>query len=143
MTLVPRDRILRNYHRMGPTKFHSFVQRVAKSLRENQKRIPESTWAGSPSLLPTFFELYDKHDAAFHEATFRSILAIADRDVLQGQLVICLDEIASLLEAAAVRSPDILISTGFDLAKERRSSTRTKVAMVAVAPTGEHQGDAQ
>lgn len=49
-----------------------------------------------------------------------SRLAIADRGLLQAQLVVYLDEIASLLEMAAVRTPDILIASGFDVVKERR-----------------------
>ncbi|MCM0083929.1 hypothetical protein L4X63_20305 [Geomonas sp. Red32] len=39
-----------------------------------------------------------------------------------------LDEIASVLEGAAVRKPEILLSCGFDLTKERRKGTRSKGA---------------
>ena len=51
----------------------------------------------------------------------------------------CLDEIASVLEAAAIRIPDLLLSSGFDLAKERRNSVRTKPAQAAAAEPGAEQ----
>ncbi len=62
-----------------------------------------------------------------------SKLVIAEREVLQAQLVIHLDEIASLLEMAAVRTPDILIASGFDLNKERRNHSRAKATAAAHA----------
>ena len=67
---------------------------------------------------------------------------IAQREALQAQLINCLDEMAAILEAAAVRNPDILLSSGFDLAKERRTSSRMKPALIAAAAfNAEHTGN--
>jgi glycerol-3-phosphate O-acyltransferase len=132
-------RILRNYRSLGPGKFFQFNQRVWKALTDNPK-VPASTWGANPGLLAAYFAASAKHEAVYHEACYGSILSIAERDLLQAQLVNYLDEIAADLEAEAVRTPDMLLSTGFDLAKERRSSNTRKKAAQAEVSTGEHQG---
>lgn len=125
MAKQTQRRILRNYRNMAPSRFHAFNQRVRKALADNPK-IPESTWASNTTLISSYLTASEKHDAVFHEAVLGSKLVIAEREVLQVQITDYLDEIASDLEAAAVRNPDMLLASGFDLAKERRSRTRTK-----------------
>jgi len=137
MTRQPQGRIMRNYRNLPPTKFHTFNQRVKKSLAENQK-VPVSTWGSNPDLIASYFATSDRHDAVYHEARYGSILVIAERELLQTQLVNYLDEIAADLEAEGVRHPDILLSSGFDLAKERRNSIRKNVVVPAEIFTGEH-----
>ena len=133
-------RILRNYRSLGPSKFHGFNQRVRVSLTDNSK-IPETTWGSNPGLLASYLTTSDKYDAVFHEASYGSILDIAERDLLQKQLVIYLDEIAADLEAEAVRNPEMLLSSGFDLAKERRGNPRKKAAPAASeVASAEHHG---
>jgi hypothetical protein len=128
MALHVLKRILRNYRSLGPGKFHVFNQRVRKGLTDNPK-IPVSTWGANPDLLTSYLATSDKHDAVYHAAGFGSVLDIAERELLQAQLVNYLDEIAADLEAEAVRNPEILLSSGFDLAKERRGNTRKKSAL--------------
>jgi hypothetical protein len=131
---------LRNYRHLPPTKFHGFNLRVWKGLTNNP-RIPASTWLASPGLLASYFAASEKHDAVYHEANFGSVLVIAERELLQAQLVNYLDEIAADLEAEAVRTPDMLISSGFDVAKERRGSTRKKASQAAAQVSStEHDG---
>jgi hypothetical protein len=110
-------------------------------LIDNPK-IPASTWGANPDLLPSYLAASDKHDAVYHEAKFGSVLVIAERELLQVQLVNYLDEIVADLEAQAVRTPDMLLSSGFDLAKERRgTNTRKKATQLAVeGGIGEHHG---
>lgn len=139
MTLHSQTRILRNYRSLGPGKFFLFNQRVRKALTNNP-RIPASTWGANPALLAAYFAVSDKHELVYHEAGYGSVLSIAERELLQAQLVNYLDEIAADLEAEAVRTPDMLLSTGFDLAKERRSSNTRKKAAQAEVSTGEHEG---
>jgi len=74
--------------------------------------------------LALFFAAADKLDAVYHESLLRSIVAIAAREALEGEVIGYLDQIASLLEAAAVLNPDILLTSGFNLAKERRARSR-------------------
>ena len=141
MTLHPVSRILRNYRNLGPGKFHVLNQRVTKGLTDNTK-IPMSTWGSNPDLLTSYLAASDKYDAVYHAASYGSKLDIAERELLQQQLVNYLDEIAADLEAEAVRNPDILLSSGFDLAKERRGiNTRKRAALAAAeVTTSEHQG---
>ena len=141
MTIRAQIRVLRNYRNLAPAKFHTFNQRVVKALIGNPK-IPASTWGANPDLLASYMAVSDKHNAVYHEACYGSVLMIAERELLQAQLVNYLDEIAADLEAEAVRTPDMLLSSGFDLAKERRShNTRKKAAQTAAeASTGEYHG---
>ena len=138
MGVQQQARALRNYRNLGPTKFFIFNQRVHRSLADNPN-IPTSTWGAKPDLLTLYFAASDKYDAVFHEASYGSSLVIAQRDILQQQLVNYLNEIVADLEAEAVRNPDILLSSGFDLSKERRSRTRKKGPLIATeVMTGEH-----
>lgn len=118
-------RMLRNYRNMSQSKFHSLNQRICKGLTNNEN-IPESTYATNPTLVPKYLATSEKYDAVYHQALYGSRLDMAQRDLLQGQLIGYLDEIALLLEAAALRIPDILLTTGFDLAKDRRGRPRAK-----------------
>lgn len=75
----------------------------------------------------------------YHEAILGSKLVIAEREVLQAQITTYLDEIAAILEAAAVRTPNILLASGFDLAKELRGRRRSKGSAVNLdAAHGDH-----
>lgn len=125
MAKQSQRRILRNYRNLNPSKFHAYNQRIRNGLTNNPK-IPESTWTANPTLMSSYSAASDKHDATYHQALYGSRLDIAERGVLQAQIVDYLDEIASILEAVAVRSSDVLLSSGFDLAKERRGQPRTK-----------------
>jgi hypothetical protein len=127
---LSRARILRNYRHMTPGRFHPFNQKVRKGLTDNSN-IPDSIWGANPTLLPSYLSVSERHDAVYHEALYGSKLLIAEREVLQAQTVNYLDEIAAVLEAAAVRNPEVLLSSGFDLAKEQRSNSRAKGALTA------------
>ena len=140
MSKLFQPRIMRNYRNMTPSRFHTLNQRVRKSISD--QKIPVSTWAGNPTLISSYCTASDKHDAVHHEAVYGSILVIAEREVLEKQIITLLDEIALLLEAAAVRNPELLLISGFDLTKERRSSARTKpVQAVSEVSTAEGQGN--
>ena len=130
MVVRDQSRILRKYRSLGPGKFYIFNQRVSKCLTDNP-RIPISTWGANPDLLSSYLATSVKHVAVYHAASFGSILDIAERDLLQAQLINYLDEIAADLEAEAVRNPEILLFSGFDLAKERRGVHRKKAAPAA------------
>jgi hypothetical protein len=124
-------RILRNYRHKTASKFHAANQRIRKGLTDNPN-IPESTFSlGNPTLLPSYFSTSEKHDEVYHRAIYGSRLDIAERDLLQAQTTDYLDEIASILEAAAYRNPNMLLTSGFDLGKERRSHPRAKVPSAA------------
>jgi hypothetical protein len=119
--------IRRTYRHAGPTKFHALNQRIMKALTNNSN-IPDSVWSANPALLPSYLSASEKHDAVYHQALYGHKLDIAQRDLLQAQITAYLDEMAVLLEAAAFYTPQMLLTTGFDLAKERRGRPRGKVA---------------
>jgi hypothetical protein len=121
-----QSRIKRNYRNLIASKFHNFILKVKNGLTE-QSKIPEEIWAANPTLMSLFLALVEKYVSVFHEASYGSRVVIAERELLQAQLVIYLDEIAAVLEAAAVRNPEILPASGFDLTQERRGHARAKV----------------
>lgn len=133
-------RILRNYHSLGPTKFHQFNQGVSTAVGD-KSRFPDSIWAANPTLLQSYLALSEKYDGVYHESMFGSKLVIAEREVLQAQLVIYLDEMASLLEMAAVRTPEIIIASGFTLTKERRGRSRAKATAAARGAANLQEGE--
>ncbi|WP_224981936.1 hypothetical protein [Geomonas agri] len=70
-----------------------------------------------------------------------SRLVIVEREGLQAQLVMYLDQIAALLEMLAVCNPGILVACGFDLAKERRGRSRAKATAATRAAMGAESAD--
>ncbi|TSK05390.1 MAG: hypothetical protein FPO08_18025 [Geobacter sp.] len=135
------SRIVRNYHSMPPTAFHGLNQGVATALAD-KTRFPDSFWSAHPTLLESYLATSAKHDATYHESMLGSKLVIAERELLQAQLVIKLDEIASILELAAVRNPEILLASGFTLTKDRRGArAKAASAVNTAAQAGEEGGD--
>lgn len=128
MVRQSQSRILRTYRNKAPSRFYNILLKVWKCLTDNPK-IPASVWAANPELLSLFLDLAAKYHEVYQRASlYSSKLDIAEREVLQAQLTVHMDEIASVLEAAAVRNPEVLITSGFDLAKERRNSPRTSAS---------------
>jgi hypothetical protein len=122
-------RIKRNYrHFNSPSRALSFCQRVDHALTSNPK-FPDSSWGSRIVLRQQFHDAVGRLDLAYNVAFNGDRLLIMDRDKLWQEIVLMLDEIVSLLEAAAVRDPDALCSTGFDVAQERRSASRTPLAL--------------
>lgn len=124
MVRPSQSRILRNYRSKTPSQFYTILLRVWKCLTDNP-HIPGSVWAANPELLSLFLALAAKYHEVYQRASsYSSKLDIAEREAIQAQLIAYMDEIASVLEAAAVRNPEVLITSGFDLAKEHRIITR-------------------
>lgn len=136
-------RIKRDYRQMGgtPAKFLGFNQKVKQSLTGNQN-YPDSTWGANIALRQQYFEQVDRLGVACHVASGGDRNLIRERDKLIQEIILLLDEIASLLEAASVRNPDALFTTGFSVTQERRASSRTRLPLAApsdfsVVNTGE------
>jgi hypothetical protein len=116
-------RILRNYRGMSPARFYALNRRTRKGLA---KLWGTSLAALSPTVKAPYEDASDQHDEAYHEALLGSIVARSRRDLLQVQIVGYLDEIAVTLEGAGYYDPEVLLVSGFDLAKERRGRPRQK-----------------
>ncbi|MBJ6800524.1 hypothetical protein [Geomonas propionica] len=119
------ERVLRDYRTAGATKFHGINQSVRNALAD-KTRFPDSFWTTHQTVLEAYLAASERHDALYHESMLGSKVVIAERVTSQAKLVVLMDEVASFLELAALRTPEILIVSGFRLAKERRAHTRSK-----------------
>ena len=136
-----RQRILHGYRHMAAGRFYVFNQGVRRGVSSG--KIPASVWGANPDLPGKYLEASEQFDEIFHEAKHGSDLMLLQRDAVQRQIVEYLDEMAPFLEAGAVRNPELLINSGFDLAKERRSTSRTKPVPTPDVSTTDHQGNNQ
>ncbi|HJV66297.1 MAG TPA: hypothetical protein VJ550_11220 [Geomonas sp.] len=115
-------RIIRSYRYASPGKFHALSQRLGKGL----PKVWSALQGGNPKLQSAFEEMLPQYDELYHEAQLGSIVAKARRDALQAKLTELMDEIAAILETAGFYNRELLLLSGFDLAKERRGRTRPK-----------------
>lgn len=118
-----QKRIKRDYRRSAPAKFVGFCQKLQRCLTDNPN-YPDSVWGGNGGARRQFFEQVDALVVSYGLASNGDRILIRDRDKLMKEMVIILDEIASLLEAASIRNPDALLTTGFTITQERRSHSR-------------------
>lgn len=122
-----RRRIKRDFRQgLSPTKFLAFCLRVKHALTDNPN-CPESL----SQLLRLFFEKVDRLDTSYHLALDGSRTLIRERDNLIQEIIVLLDQIASILEASFILNPDALQTTGFTVTQERRSYSRVKVPLSA------------
>ena len=138
-----QPRVKHDYRHMGgtPTKFQGFCQKVKQSLTGNPN-YPDLVWGANTNLREQYFEQVDRLGVACHVASGGDRNLIRDRDKLIQEVILTLDEIASLLEAASVRNPDALFTTGFSVSQERRATSRARLPLTApsdfaVVNTGE------
>lgn len=117
-------RIKRDFRQIkSPSRFLAFCKRVKHGIIDSQS-VPET-------LRQLFFEKVDKLDTAFHLALDGGRSLIRDREKLSEEIVLILEQIASVLEAAHILNPDALLTTGFTVTQERRSASRVKVPLIA------------
>lgn len=133
-------RITRNYRNLPPTKFHTLVQRVAAALSD-KTRFPDSFWEGRLALLQAFLAAVLKHDAVYNESMMGNKMLVMERDGLQAQLIVYLDQIVLHLEMAAVSKPEVISAAGFDLTKDRRGHGRGKAALGSAAQSEQEEGE--
>lgn len=127
MTRPSQCRILRSYRNKAPSRFYNILLKVWKCLTDNPK-IPAAVWAAHPELLSSFLAEAAKYHEVYQRASlYSSKLDIAAREVLQAQLVDHMDEIASVLEAASIRNPEVIVTSGFELCKDHRTISRTNI----------------
>ena len=123
-----KRRIKRDYRRLPPARFLAFCRKVKYGLTDNQN-YPDSTWGADTMLRQIYFEKVATLETAYHVASDGDRRLIRERDKLVDEIVDLLDQIAPLLEAASIRNPDALFSTGFSITQERRSINRTKLVL--------------
>ena len=125
-----KRKILRDYRRLGPTKFRARILDVRHGLTNNPN-FPDSAWGSQVDVLGQCFEKIDRYDAAYRLADNGDRAMIRDRDKLAEEIIVLLDQIASFLEAVCVRNPDALFTTGFAISQERSPRSKTKLPLTA------------
>uniref|UniRef100_C6E5Y8 Uncharacterized protein n=1 Tax=Geobacter sp. (strain M21) TaxID=443144 RepID=C6E5Y8_GEOSM len=113
-------RISRDFRRCSPAKFFSLCQRVKRSLTGNNNYSDSVLGAVGQQL----FEKVDAFVVSYGLASNGDRVLIRERDRLKQEIIVILEEVASLLEAASIRNPDALLTTGFTITQERRSHPR-------------------
>jgi hypothetical protein len=120
-------RIKRDFRQVrSPAKHLAFCKKVKYCLTGNPN-LP----ASMAPLLQQYYELVDSFEAAHHSALDGSRTLIRQRDKLGEEIVVLLEQIASSLEAEFVQNPDALLTTGFTITQEGRSSKKAKPALGA------------
>jgi len=119
-------RIKRDFRQMSsPAKFLAFGKKVKHGLTDTPN-LPDSIAA----LRQMYFEKVDSLDTTYHLALDGSRSVIREREKLSQEIVVLLDQIASVLEAAFILDPDALLTIGFTVTHERRSTNRVKLPLV-------------
>lgn len=122
-----RKMIKRDFRQPGsPAKFLAFVKKVQHGLTGNPN-LPASVL----DLLQQYLEKAALLDTIHHQALDGSRSMIREREKLSEEIVLLLDQMASILEAAFILNPDALLTTGFTITQERRSTNRVKLPLVA------------
>jgi hypothetical protein len=124
---MQRKMIKRDFRQMNsPARFLAFCMKVLHGLRNNPK-LPDSVLP----LCQQYFEMVGRLDTAHHLALDGGRSLIRDRETLSAEIMVLLDQIASILEAAFILDPDALLTTGFTVTQERRSTNRVKLPLPA------------
>lgn len=125
-----KKRIKRNFRSLAPTLLLNFALKVKRGLTDNSY-ISAAFWAMYGQLRQRLFDATDKYEAGYQVATDGAKSQIREREILAEELVALLDEMASALDAASFRDPAVLLSTGYDVTVERRSTPREKPPLVS------------
>jgi hypothetical protein len=122
-----KRRIIRDFRKVGsPTKFLAFCKKVLHGLTDT-RTLPETILV----LLKQYSEKVNNLDTTYHQALDGSRSLIREREKLSEEIVVLLDQMASMLEAAFILDPDGLLTTGFTITQERRSTNRVKLPLAA------------
>jgi len=126
---MQRRMIKRDFRQPGsPARFMAFCKKVQHALADNPN-LPDSI----TPFLKQYFEKVDNLDTIYHLALDGGRSLIRERESLSQEIVVLLDQMASILEAAFILNPDALLTTGFTVTKERRSTIRVKLPLIAPA----------
>lgn len=118
-------RIKRDFRQTGsPAKFLAFCKKVKHGLADT-KNLPDSVL----SLVQNYLEMVDRLETTYHLSLDGGRSIIREREKLSQEIVVLMDQIASVLEAAFILNPDALLTTGFSVTQERRSTPRVKLPL--------------
>jgi hypothetical protein len=129
-TRTKQRMIKRDYRNLPPGKALPFFRKVVHGLTDNAN-FPDETWGANTTSRQQLFDAVNRFEGAYHPALNGGKLEIAERDRIHEEVVVMLDEVASHLEAVAVRNPDALLSSGFNVVQERRKASRTKLPLAS------------
>jgi hypothetical protein len=125
--VLMQRRIKRDFRQTSsPGKFLAFCKKVQHGLTETSN-LPDST----VPLRQQYLEKLERLDTSYHQALDGSRSLIREREKLSQEIIVLLDQIASVLEAAFILDPDALLTTGFTVTQERRSPNRVRLPLTA------------
>jgi len=110
----------------SPTRFLAFNKKVQFGLN-NTRNLPDSILP----LKQLHSEKVDVLDTIHHQALDGGRSLIRDREKLSQEIVVLLDQMASILDAAFILDPDSLLTTGYNVTQERRSPSKVREPMIA------------
>ena len=126
---MKRKMIKRDFRQMGsPARFMAFCKKVQHAMTDNPN-LPDSVL----SFLKLYLEKVAILETTYHQALDGGRTLIRQRESLCQEIVVLLDQMASLLEAAFILNPDALLTTGFTVTQERRNTVRVKLPLTAPA----------
>jgi hypothetical protein len=124
-----KRRINRDFRKTkSPASFLAICRRIKFGLTDNP-HLPETIFP----LRQQFFESMEIIEATYHLSLDGGRSSIRQREKLSQEIVVLLDQIASLLEAAFILNPDALLTTGFTISQERRNTKRVRLPLVALS----------
>lgn len=124
---MQRRMILRDFRQLrSPAKFLAFCKKVQHGLTDYPD-LPDSI----ATLRQQYFEKVNSLDTIYHLALDGGHSVIREREKLTQEIVVLLDQLASVLDAAFILNPDALFATGFTVAQERRTANRVKLPLIA------------
>jgi len=127
---MKRRMIKRDFRQMrSPAKFLAFIRKVKHGLADTPD-LPDPVAA----LRQQYYERVDSFEAIYHLALDGGHSVIREREKLSQEIVVLLDQMASALDATFLLNPDALLTTGFTVTQERRSTRREKTPLPLTAP---------
>jgi len=120
-------RIKRDFRQTSsPAKFLAFCMKVQHGLADTPN-LPDSI----APLRQQYSEKVDSLETTYHLSLDGGRSVIREREKLSQEIVMLLDQMASVLEAAFIQNPDALLTTGFIVTQERRSASRVRSPLAA------------
>jgi hypothetical protein len=122
---MQRRMVKRDFRRTSsPANFFTFCKKVQHALTDNPN-LPDSF----APLRQQYSEKVDSLETTHHLALDGGHSLIREREKLSQEIVVLLDQMASVLEAAFILNPDALLTTGFAVTQERRSPNRVRLPL--------------
>ena len=115
-------KIKRDFRQVNsPARFLAFCKKVQHGLSDTSNLSDSLT-----ALRQQYSEKVASLEMIYHQALDGGHSVIREREKQSQEVVLLLEQIASALEAAFILNPDALLTTGFTITQERKTTNREK-----------------